>query len=557
METLTLDWIRMLTGLFGGLALFLFGMERMGEALKAAAGIRMKQILARLTSNRFAGAMTGAMVTAVIQSSSVTTILVVGFVSAGVMTLGQSIGVIMGANIGTTITAQVIAFKVTSLALVFIAIGFAADFFGRSEAVRQYGRILFGLGLIFFGMNIMGEAMAPLRNYPPFIALMRDMAGPLPGILCGALFTALIQSSSATTGIVVVMASQGFITLPAGIALALGANLGTCVKVIFAAMGKPRPAMRAAAVHILFNLFGVLLWVWFIDDLAQLARLVSPQHPELAGFERLAAETPRQIANANSLFNIFNALLFISFTGWLARIVTRLLPDKPEPEAFMIRPKFLDEQLIDTPALALNVARLEVGRLGEQVLLMMLLAQDALHKRDPNLLRELQKQDDAVDILHNKINSYLNRVGKQSLSEAESQEYFRVIQANATMESIGDVLETDLAGLGRKWVEKDLHASETMMSLINDLFEGVYTALEMTVCAVRDNDPGVALESLAMKEEITRRVNAALSRQVHSLAVSGATRLDTLSSEFELTDKLKRIYSLSRQIARLWVPKEA
>ena len=556
METLELDWIQMLTGTCGGLALFLFGMEQMGEALKAAAGLKMKQVLARMTSNRFAGAMSGALITAVIQSSSVTTVLVVGFVSAGLMSLSQSIGVIMGANIGTTITAQIIAFKVTKLALVFIAAGFAANFFTSYESIRQNGRILFGLGLIFLGMNIMGETMAPLRSYLPFTGMMRDMAGPSLGILFGAVFTALIQSSSATTGIVVVMASQGFITLPVGIALALGANLGTCVTAMLASLGKPRLALRAAVVHILFNLLGVLLWLGFIDELALLAQLVSPQHPELVGPNRLAAEAPRQIANANTLFNVVNTLLFIFFTGPIARLVTLLLPDKPEPGTIIIRPKFLDKQLVNTPSLALNVARLEVGHLGDQVLLMMLLAQDALQKRDPNMLMEVEKQDDASDILHVEINRYLNQVGKQTLSEAESQEFFRISQANAILESIGDVLETDLAGLGRKWVEKDLRASEAMMSLLNELFEGVYAALEKTVFAIKENDESVARDTISMKNEINRRVNAALERQAHSLAVSGIARLDTLNSEFELTDKLKRIYSLSKRIARLWVPKE-
>ncbi|MBW2503912.1 MAG: Na/Pi cotransporter family protein, partial [Deltaproteobacteria bacterium] len=311
----------MMISLFGGLALFLFGMNRMGEALKAVAGGRLKQILARLTSNRFAGALSGATVTAVIQSSSVTTVLVVGFVSAGLMTLSQAIGVIMGANIGTTITAQIIAFKVTKLALLFIAVGFAIDFISRNENFKQYGRVIFGLGLIFLGMNVMGEAMLPLHNFSSFNDLMQGIERPGVGILYGAVFTALIQSSSATTGIVVVMASQGFITLQAGIALALGANIGTCLKAILAAVGKTRPAQRSAAIHVLFDPLGVLLWLGFIDELAQLAQMVSPSYEKLTGLARLAAETPRQIANANTIFNLFNTLLFIGFTGPMAWIV--------------------------------------------------------------------------------------------------------------------------------------------------------------------------------------------------------------------------------------------
>ncbi|MBW2518839.1 MAG: Na/Pi cotransporter family protein [Deltaproteobacteria bacterium] len=556
MEATSLNWVQMMISLFGGLALFLFGMNRMGEALKAVAGGRLKQILARLTSNRFAGALSGATVTAVIQSSSVTTVLVVGFVSAGLMTLSQAIGVIMGANIGTTITAQIIAFKVTKLALLFIAVGFAIDFISRNENFKQYGRVIFGLGLIFLGMNVMGEAMLPLHNFSSFNDLMQGIERPGVGILYGAVFTALIQSSSATTGIVVVMASQGFITLQAGIALALGANIGTCLKAILAAVGKTRPAQRSAAIHVLFNTLGVLLWLGFIDELAQLAQMVSPSYEKLTGLARLAAETPRQIANANTIFNLFNTLLFIGFTGPMAWIVTRLLPDQPESKEVIIRPKFLDGQLISTPSLGLNVARLEVGHLGDQILQMMCLAQKALRKRDLTMLRELEKQDDAADILHGEINTFLNRVGKQTLTDEESREYFRISQSNANLESIGDVLETDLASLGKTWIEDNLRASNTMFMLLNDLFEGVYQALERTIVAIKENDETAALETIAMKDHINRLVNLALERQSQSLAISGEAHLQTLNAEFELTDKLKRIYSLSKRVARLWVPNQ-
>ncbi len=236
-------WAAMGMNLFGGLAIFLFGMDQMSDALKAVAGERMKVVLAKLTTNRFMGAITGAFVTAVIQSSSVTTVLVVGFITAGLMSLAQSIGVIMGANIGTTITAQIVAFKVTKAALLMVAVGFTMMFFSHQDRIKQYGAMLMGLGLVFFGMAVMSDAMKPLRSYQPFLDLMVTMENPLVGILIAAAFTGLIQSSSATTAIVIVMATQGFITLPAGIALAFGANIGTCVTALLASIGKPREAV--------------------------------------------------------------------------------------------------------------------------------------------------------------------------------------------------------------------------------------------------------------------------------------------------------------------------
>ena len=207
----------------------------------------------------------------------------VGFITAGLMSMAQSIGVIMGANIGTTITAQIVAFKVTEAAMLMVAVGFGMLFFSKQEKIKQYGGLIMGLGLVFFGMAVMGDAMKPLRSYQPFLDLMTSMENPLIGILIAAAFTGLIQSSSATTGIVIVMASQGFITLPAGIALAFGANIGTCMTAMQAAIGKPREAVRAAVVHVLFNVFGVLLWIGLIGRLAELVTWMSPVHEELTG----------------------------------------------------------------------------------------------------------------------------------------------------------------------------------------------------------------------------------------------------------------------------------
>jgi hypothetical protein len=220
----TIDWFNLGMGLFGGLAMFLFGMEQMSEGLKAAASDTLKDLLSRLTKNRFMGALTGAFVTAVLNSSSVTTVLVVGFISAGFMTLAQSVGVIMGANIGSTFTAQIVAFNITQYALILVSIGFLMLFTGKAENTRHYGSMVMGLGLVFYGMGVMGDAMLPLRSYQPFLDLMVRMENPLLGILIGAVFTGLVQSSAATTGIAIVMASSGLITLPAGIALAFGSK---------------------------------------------------------------------------------------------------------------------------------------------------------------------------------------------------------------------------------------------------------------------------------------------------------------------------------------------
>ena len=357
--------------LIGGLALFLFGLDQMSEALKLIAGDGMRKVLAKLTTNRFTGAFAGAFVTTVVQSSSVTTVLVVGFISAGLMSLTQSIGIIMGANIGTTVTAQLIALKITQYSLILVAIGFFTLFCSKNEKARHYGHMIMGLGLIFFGMQLMSDGTGPLRSYQPFMEMMQHMDNPFWAILLSAAFTALVQSSSATTGLVITMAAQGFISLEAGIALIFGANIGTCITAALASLGKPRDAVRAAIVHVLFNVSGVAIWFAFIPQLAAFITWLSPASPDLTSSARLAAETPRQIANAHTVFNVANTCLLIWFTSPLAWFVKWIVPDCVVVKKEVAQPKYLDPILLQTPALAIDMVRMELGRLGAASLHMM------------------------------------------------------------------------------------------------------------------------------------------------------------------------------------------
>ena len=544
-------WGTMTMGLLGGLALFLFGMNQMSDSLKAVAGERMKLILEKLTTNRFMGAATGAFVTAVIQSSSVTTVLVVGFISAGLMSMSQSISVIMGANIGTTITAQIIAFKVTKAALAMIAIGFAMNAVSKQERTRQYGAMLMGLGLVFFGMSVMSDAMKPLRTYQPFLDLMTTMETPLVGILVAAAFTGLVQSSSATTGIVIVMASQGFITLPTGIALAFGANIGTCVTAMLASIGKPREAVRAACVHVLFNVLGVVVWLGFISHLAELVTWFSPAHPELAGTDRLAAESPRQIANAHTVFNISNTILFIWFTGPFARLVEWLIPDRPmEEETALIRARYLDEELLSTPSLALDRARLEVLHAGEHVLVMLGRVMPALHARDGEAFSELARMDDQVDVLHEKTIEYLGKIGNCSLTEAESDQFITLLDAANNLENIGDVIETDLVGLGHKLVEGDLRIDDRANEVLTGVHGAVLRSVDAAIQSVAQGSETAAARVTSMKDEITRLADAAALNETRLLGTDDPKQIAVYAIEIDIIEKFKRIYYFSKRMAK-------
>ena len=549
--TTTLQIAPLAMGLLGGLAIFLFGMELLTDALKTVAGGGMQRILARLTSNRFGAALAGAFVTAVIQSSSVTTVLVVGFVSAGLMSLSQSVGVILGANIGTTVTAQIIAFKVTKYALVLIAIGFGTQFISRDDKVKCYGAMLLGLGLIFFGMDLMSNATRPLRSYAPFIELMGSMANPLLGIIVGAAFTAVVQSSSATTGVVIVLASQGFITLEAGIALAFGANVGTCVTAFLATAGKPREAMQTALVHVVFNVAGIIIWVGFIDQLADLVRWVSPAAEGLSGAAKLAAETPRQIANAHTCFNAVNTLIFLAFTGPLARLIEWLVPARRPADEEIAQPLYLDEILLDTPGLALDRVRMELGRLGEYVIRMMERALPAFTHGSRADLDRLTAMDDDVDALHGAIITYLGALSQQNASESQSERIYDYIATANYLENIGDTIETNLAEAGTERLRHNLQISEGTLEVLGRVHAKVRWSVHQALEAVVQDKGSVANEVIDAKDEINDLANEADTHLGQRLTAAAPNRLQAFRIESDVIENLKRIYYFAKRIAKV------
>lgn len=546
----TLDTLQILIGLFGGLALFLYGMEQMTDALKIVAGGGMKRLLARITTNRFKAASAGAFVTAVIQSSSVTTVLVVGFISAGLMSLSQSIGVIMGANIGTTVTAQIIAFKVTKYGLVMVAVGFTMLFISKKEKIQQYGTMLMGLGLIFFGMQLMSDATRPLRTYEPFIDLMQSMDNPFLAILISAAFTGLIQSSSATTGVIIVLASQGFITLEAGIALAFGANIGTCVTALLASIGKPREAVQAAVVHILFNVAGVLIWLGFVDQLAWVVREISPAASTLEGTARLAAETPRQIANAHTLFNVANTLVFIGFTGPFAWLVQRLVPEKPATGPEAIQTKYLDDILLETPALALDRVRMELRRISERAYDMVSRALAVALRGSKEELVALAKQDDEVDALHGAIVTYLGQLSQQNLPVQQSQTLAEYMAAANNIENIGDMIETNIVEAGLERLRANVRVSESTEEVLSALHQKVSWAVQLSLEALDASNPAMAEQVIDAKSDINRLAGEAESHLALRLTAEGEDRLALFRIESEIIEYLKRVYYFAKRIAK-------
>ena len=550
-STTALEIAPILIGLLGGLALFLFGMEQMTDALKIVAGNGMKNLLAKLTTNRFTSLGAGAMVTAIIQSSSVTTVLVVGFISAGLMSLEQSIGVIIGANIGTTITAQIIAFKVTHYALVLVIVGFGIGFFSKTNRVKQYGFMVMGLGLIFFGMNLMSEATHPLRSYPPFIELMQGMTNPFLAILISAIFTSVVQSSSATTGIIIVLAGQGLISLETGIALALGANLGTCVTAMLATIGQSREALQAALVHVIFNVGGILIWIGFIGQLAELVRLISPAPTDLSEIEALAAVAPRQIANAHTLFNVINAFIFILLVKPLANLVRWLAPTKSIMETQTIFPRYLDENMLETPDLALYGVQLELKRLGNYTLQMVREAQPIVFQGSKDDLNALAKMDDNVDNLYAGIIIYLRRLSREEMLTYQSKQLSDYMAIANYAESIGDMVETNLVEAGHARLEREVQISPSTQTYLKNLHEKVYWSVDQALKAVDGYDVQLAQQVIAAKADVNHLADEAERHLARRLIVEEPNRLDAFRLESELIEYLKRVYYFAKRIAKI------
>ena len=538
--------------LLGGLALFLYGMEKMTDGLKAAAGKQMNTLLAKLTGNPVLGSVTGAIVTAVIQSSSVTTVLVVGFVSAGLMTLVQSVGVIFGANVGTTMTAQIVAFNTTALAFPLIAIGFLMTSVRKQGVARHYGAMFMGLGLIFYGMAAMGAAMSPLRTHAGFAELLQSLQNPFLGMLAGAVFTALVQSSSATIGLAVVMATQGLLSLPAGIAILFGAKIGTGITAVLAAIGKPQDAKRAAAVHVLFNVLGALFWLPFIPQIAAVAEMVSPVAPHLEGVERLAEEVPRQIANAATIWATANTVMFLPFAALFAKLATKIIPDRPVEARAIIRPKYLDKELIRVPSIALERARMELGHMGELTEAMLARLKSAFAARD---LSDLSQQHDQVVVLREAVLAYLQHVGRSELSDAEAEEHARLVAATGDIENMSAAISRELVPLARTLQEAAITPSPETNELLERLFQTIQESAHAGLRALVEGDERAAQTVVANRNAMLELSSELHRQQAARLAQDDPNRLLKHRVQLEILDKLRRIYNVAEHMAISVLPR--
>lgn len=421
-------------GLLGGLALFLYGMQMMSSGLESAAGNRMKVILEKLTSNRFLGVAVGAGITAIIQSSSATTVMVVGFVNSGMMTLNQAVWIIMGANIGTTITGQLIALDVGAFAPAFAFAGVAMIMFLKKPKVQYIGQILAGLGILFIGMNMMGDAMMPLRDYPPFINLMTRFSNPAIGILAGTVFTAVIQSSSASVGILQALAMSGGISFHNAVFVLFGQNIGTCITAILASIGAERSAKRTTIIHLAFNIIGTIIFTTMC--------LLFPLTDFVAAIT--GKSIVAQIANMHTLFNLSTSVLLIPFGNQLAKLAVKVLPEKEEEKEQHKHLKYLKEidtsvdAVIGTSAMYMEGLRNEIQRMTDMAAKNVDLSFRAFLAGDSKAISEVEKREDYIDYLNKEISRGISKMMIHETNEKNSKNIGCYFEITGNVERIGD-----------------------------------------------------------------------------------------------------------------------
>ena len=443
-------------GVFGGLALFLHGMQMMSSGLEAVAGNRMKAILERLTANRFMGVLVGALITAAVQSSSATTVMVVGFVNAGMMTLSQAVWLIMGANVGTTVTGLLIALDVGALAPVVAFGGVFLMVFVKRARLQHIGQILAGLGILFIGMDTMSAAMAPLREFPAFIHLMSTLSNPLLGILFGALFTALIQSSSASVGILQTLAAGGIVQFSGAVYVLFGQNIGTCITAVLAAMGTSRNAKRATCIHLLFNVIGTVIFT-----------IVVLVFPVTALIEAAVPSPKAQIAAMHMIFNLATTILLLPLGNWLARLAEQLLPDREEPQSAgtEMRLAYLTPVTGGGKDGGLGVSAIVVDQLRNELHRMLEMARqnveagfNAVLRQDTAPLERVEQREEYIDFLNREISRYVSRLIAIETNERGSRIVSSFFTISGNIERISDHAD-NLAGYTRLLVEKGISFS--------------------------------------------------------------------------------------------------
>lgn len=470
-------WVQILFGTIGGLGMFLYGMKLMSEGLQKSAGEGLKRIIEKFTSNRFVGTLVGTLVTTIIQSSSATTVMVVGFVNAGLMNLLQALSVVFGANIGTTVTAQLIAFKITAIALPCIGIGTVFAMFAKSDRLRYYGEITLGFGLLFFGMDTMTHSFAPLKDMPSFTHMFVFFSkNPIIACLAGTMITMIVQSSSATVGITIALATTGIIDFHAASALVLGENIGTTITANLAAMGANRTAKQAAFGHFLFNFIGVAYMMLLLPILMHFVDWLTPGAVDFIASDGTKPYIARHIANLHTTFNIINTILFLPFLPQLARLCERII--KPEPTD-IDRVLRLDSNMLKTPSIAIAQAKTEVANMSKISMQMLDIAYDS-YVTKKSRATEIKVLEDRLDRFDKEFSEFLPLLSQQNISAATARSITDLSHVIQNLEKLGDNAD-NIARFTDKLLKKGMCFSDEADKEIIQMFDVVQRFAKATL----------------------------------------------------------------------------
>lgn len=542
--------IQIVFGLLGGLAVFIYGMNLMSECLQKAAGEKMKKILSLLTRNPVMGAIAGMVVTAVLQSSSATTVMAIGFVSAGLMTLPQAISIIFGANIGTTMTAQLIAFKLSDYIYAIIFVGFIVYFIAKSERVKNIGMTVFAFGLLFLGIETMGSVMKPLASSPVFTDLIGKVADiPILGVAVGALMTLVVQSSSATIAVLQNFASQAgpdgvtsIIGLTGAIPILFGDNIGTTITALLASVGQPKDAKRTALAHCIFNISGCLLFIWFVKPLAALIQYISPKGPEIEVISR-------QIANTHTFFNVVMTLIWVPLVGVMVKIVMHLIPDGAVKEVRAAEPKFLDDKLIGTPTAALQLAVKEVMNCGQQVGTMLRKVAKKVENGDVEV-KEFEESRAATAELSGRIADYLAEMAAAGvMTEQQAARAAELQYVLSDIDRVGELTKNIAVSVQtEKLVKTDKKSGkEEKVQFSKEALKDVQKSMElasdmynMVMKMVNNEEPDESANLVKMKEKI-RKMDGDIRKGHIKRVHKGKCKAGLTASFNEILHNIERI----------------
>ena len=495
----------MIATLLGGLAVFIYGMNLMSDGLQKAAGDKMRNILAMLTANPVLGVIAGALVTAVLQSSSATTVMVIGFVSAGLMKLPQAISVILGANIGTTITAQLIAFNIGDYAWIFVFVGFVMYFFFKKKEIAvKIGQIMFGFGLLFVGINTMGDTMKPLANSPVFTDLMMQVSDiPVLGVVVGTIMTVVVQSSSATIAVLQNLAStagpdgiHSILGLQGALPILFGDNIGTTITALLAAIGGSINAKRTAVAHTIFNVTGTLLFIWWIPQIADFIAWISPKGPEIEVISR-------QIANSHLMFNLTNTIIFIPLIWLLVKIVTKIIPGEDKLR-IGDEPIFLDEHVLEQPVFAIHLAIQELTRNATLALGMMKKSREVFVSNDLTEAGEVIETDEIVNKLRTKTIQYLSQIlSAESITDFQKERVAALLHVASDIEHIGDYCK-NIIDLAEDRNRNKYTFSDVANEEIDTCFDMIERMILDTIECLETGSPELAGKVLQEEEKINK-----------------------------------------------------